>query len=107
MQSAGLVDLRCNGGHVWMNAELMVVPHPYYTVTDESGKFELDEVPPGSYEIVAWHEGWSVVRQEAAFDVLTERRVQRPVFTEPKTWEKHVTVNANEQAIVNFVISEK
>ena len=107
MQSAGLVDLRCNGGHVWMNAELMVVPHPYYTVTDESGKFELDEVPPGSYEIVAWHEGWSVVRQEAAFDVLTERRVQRPVFTEPKTWEKHVTVNANEQALVNFVISEK
>lgn len=107
MQSAGPVDLRCNGGHVWMNAELMVVPHPYYTVTEESGKFELDEVPPGSYEIVAWHEGWGVVRQEAAFDVLTERRVQRPVFTEPKTWEKQVTVNANEQAIINFVIPEK
>ncbi|HEV2731108.1 MAG TPA: carboxypeptidase-like regulatory domain-containing protein [Terriglobales bacterium] len=107
MQSAGLADLRCNGGHVWMNAELMVVPHPYYVVTDESGRFELDNVPPGSYEIVAWHEGWGVVRHEAAFDVLTERRIQRPVFTEPKTWEKHVTVNADEKAVVNFAISEK
>src|SRR5256712_11297212 len=71
MQSTGLVDLKCNGGHVWMNAELMVVPHPYYVVTDESGRFELNNVPRGSYEIVAWHEGWGVVRQEAAFDVLT------------------------------------
>jgi len=107
MQSTGLVDLKCNGGHVWMNAELMVVPHPYYVVTDESGRFELNNVPSGSYEIVAWHEGWGVVRQEAAFDVLTERRIQRPVFTEPKTWEQHVTVNADEKAIVNFVITGK
>jgi hypothetical protein len=107
MQSTGLVDLKCNGGHVWMNAELMVVPHPYYVVTDESGRFELNNVPSGSYEIMAWHEGWGVVRQEAAFDVLTERRIQRPVFTEPKTWEQHVTVNADEKAVVNFVITGK
>src|ERR1700733_4781299 len=38
MPSAGLVNLKCNGGHVWMNAELLVVPHPYYAVTDEDGK---------------------------------------------------------------------
>ena len=25
MSTAGLVHLRCNGGHVWMNAEMMVV----------------------------------------------------------------------------------
>ncbi|PYX72359.1 MAG: hypothetical protein DMG72_15180 [Acidobacteria bacterium] len=107
MPSTGLVNLRCNGGHVWMNAEVFVVPHPYYAVTDESGKFELTAVPPGEYAIVAWHEGWGVARQETAFDVLTERRVQRPVFTPPKTWEKKVSVNGNEMAVVNFVISDK
>src|SRR5439155_1572959 len=48
-----------------------------------------------------------LVPQEAAFDVLTERRIQRPVFTEPKTWEQHVTVNADEKAVVNFVIAGK
>jgi len=107
MPSVGLVNLKCNGGHVWMNAEVLVISHPYYAVTDESGKFELTDVPPGDYEIVAWHEGWHVLRSESAFDVLSERRVQRPIFSEPKTWEKSVHVDANDRATVNFVISEK
>jgi hypothetical protein len=107
MPTVGLVNLKCNGGHTWMNAEMLVVPHPYYAVTNEAGKFELSDVPPGKYEIVAWHEGWGVARQEGSFDVLTEKRVQRPVFTEPRTWEKSVSVEPNGAAVVNFVISEK
>ncbi|MFZ0815339.1 MAG: carboxypeptidase-like regulatory domain-containing protein, partial [Candidatus Sulfotelmatobacter sp.] len=54
MSTPGLVNLRCNGGHVWMNAEMMVVSHPYYAVTDESGRFEFTDVPPGTYQIEAW-----------------------------------------------------
>ena len=107
MPSAGLVNLRCNGGHVWMNAEMFVAPHPYYAVTDESGKFELTNVPRGQYQIVAWHEGWSVMRRETAFDVLTEKPVQRPVFSSPKTMEKQVTVHGQENATVDFTLSEK
>ena len=105
LPTAGLVQLRCNGGHVWMNAEMFVVKHPYYAVTDESGRFTLTQVPAGTYEIVAWHEGWGLAGKEQAYDVLTERSVQRPVFTQPKTWEKSVTVGANQSATVNFVIS--
>jgi hypothetical protein len=105
MPAAGLVHLRCNGGHVWMNAEMMVVSHPYYAVTDESGRFEFTDVPPGTYQIVAWHEGWGLAGREQAYDVLTERSVQRPVFTEAKTWEKSVTVSGNQASTVNFVIS--
>ena len=107
MPWAGLVNLKCNGGHVWMNAAVFVIPHPYYAVTDENGRFELSDVPPGEYEVVAWHEGWNVLRREAAFDVLSERRVQRPVFSEPKTWSKSVSVSPDDKATVNFVISEK
>ncbi len=107
MVTAGLANVRCNGGHAWMNAEILVVPHPYYTVTDESGKFELTDVPPGEYEIVAWHEGWKLLRQEAAFDVLTERKIQRPVFSDPKIWEKKVTVGHKKTAVVNFVLADK
>jgi len=90
-----------------MNGTILVVPHPYYAVTDESGKFELSGVPPGEYEIVAWHEGWGVARRDGTFDVLTQRRVERPVFTEPRNWEKKVAVGANGNAAVNFVISAK
>lgn len=107
MSTPGLVNLRCNGGHVWMNAEMMVVNHPYYAVTDESGRYEFTNVPAGTYQIVAWHEGWNLTGKEQAYDVLTERSVQRPVFSEPKTWEKSVTVQANGPSTVNFVIGNK
>jgi len=63
-------------------------------------------VPPGQYEIVAWHEGWSVAREESMFDVLTEKRVQRPQFSDPKSIEKAVTVNPNETAVVNFILEK-
>jgi hypothetical protein len=107
MATPGLVNLRCNGGHVWMNAEMMVVSHPYYAVTDESGRFQFTDVPPGNYQIVAWHEGWGLAGKEQAYDVLTEHTVQRPIFTEPKTWEKSVTVSTSQSSTVNFVIGNK
>jgi hypothetical protein len=107
MSTPGLVTLRCNGGHVWMNAQMFVIPHPYYAVTDESGRFELTDVPPGTYQIVAWHEGWTLAGKAQAFDVLTQKTVQRPLFTEPRTWEKSLRLNANQASKVNFMISNK
>ena len=47
------------------------------------------------------------LRKVKLLDVLTERRVQRPIFTEPKSWEKSVTVNASQPSVVNFMISSK
>ena len=107
LNAPGLVNLKCNGGHVWMNAEIMVIPHPYYSVTDKNGRFELTGVPAGDYEIEAWHEGWSVAGQQSSFDVLTQLKVQRPIFSEPRTWDKRVTVAPAQTTTVNFSISEK
>jgi hypothetical protein len=45
--------------------------------------------------------------REQAYDVLTERTVQRPIFNEPRIWEKPVTVNAGESSVVNFLVSSK
>jgi hypothetical protein len=107
ISTPGLVNLRCNGGHVWMNAEMMVVSHPYYAVTEESGSFEFTDVPPGTYQLVAWHEGWNLLGKEHAYDALTARSIERPLFSESKTWEKSVTVSGNQVSTVNFVISNK
>ena len=50
-----MVRLKCDV-HEWMSAYVGVVPHPYYAVTTGGGKFELKNVPPGTYTVEAWHE---------------------------------------------------
>jgi hypothetical protein len=107
MTREGMVDLRCNAGHVWMNGEMIVAPHPYYRVTDADGNFELTDVPPGQYEIVAWHEGWRVVGETPIYDVMTQVRVKRPVFSDPVIWSKPVTVLPRATVEVNFTLGEK
>jgi plastocyanin len=42
--------------HPWMNAWVAVMPHPYFSVTKADGKFEIKDLPAGTYEIEAWHE---------------------------------------------------
>jgi hypothetical protein len=107
MMREGVVDLRCNAGHVWMNAEMIVATNPYYAVTDADGNFELTEVPPGQYEIVAWHEGWRMVGESALYDVMTQTRVKRPMFSAPIVWSKQVTVPGSQTVTVNFTLGEK
>jgi hypothetical protein len=106
MTREGKVSLRCNV-HVWMNGEMMVARHPYYAVTDEYGNFELTQVPPGDYEIVAWHEGWRVVGESALYDLATQVRVKRPVFSDPVIWSKSVTVPPRDIVDVNFTLGER
>jgi hypothetical protein len=43
------------GGHPAASAWVVVPPHPYYTLTDEQGRFRLDDVPAGEYTLVVWH----------------------------------------------------
>ncbi len=52
----GLIRLRCDAGHTWMSAYVMVTDTPYYAVTDANGNFTLEGVPPGKYELEVWQE---------------------------------------------------
>jgi len=50
-----MIPLKCDV-HPWMQGYLGVLAHPFFGVTGESGTFELKGLPPGTYEIEAWHE---------------------------------------------------
>ncbi|HEY1910143.1 MAG TPA: carboxypeptidase regulatory-like domain-containing protein [Vicinamibacterales bacterium] len=50
-----MVPFKCDV-HGWMNAYVGVVSHPYFAVTDKDGKFDLKDLPPGTYTLEAWHE---------------------------------------------------
>lgn len=42
--------------HSWMRGWVVVIPHPFYALTDAQGRFKLDNVPPGQYTLRSWHE---------------------------------------------------
>lgn len=52
---AGLVKVFCHI-HSEMSATIMVFDHRFYTVPGPDGRFTIDRVPPGTYQVSAWHE---------------------------------------------------
>ena len=52
----GAVPILCNV-HPEMSAYLVVVPTPYFATSDQAGNYKIENVPDGSYTVIAWHEG--------------------------------------------------
>jgi hypothetical protein len=48
------VELACDA-HSWMAGWLYVLEHPYYSVIGADGGFDIGNIPPGDYKLVAWH----------------------------------------------------
>jgi len=55
MEEAEIIKVECDL-HNWMRAWIVVTPNAYSTVSDSDGSFEIPDVPPGKYELTAWHE---------------------------------------------------
>ncbi len=52
-ETEGLVTLGCNI-HDWMIAFILVVPTPWFRVTDANGSAQLRDLPTGSYNVEVW-----------------------------------------------------
>jgi hypothetical protein len=71
-----IVQMIC-GMHEFMQTWGWIVENPYYAKTQKGGDFTIDELPPGTYEVVAW-------------------------LPHMKPIEKKVTVDPNGTAVLNF-----
>ena len=81
----GFVEVKpeAGSGGAW----IVAAPHPYYVVSDERGRFVLDEIPPGTYTMVVWHE-----------PVVTGVRPGGElVITAPTVVKRRVTVKAGQR----------
>jgi plastocyanin len=57
-----MVKLKCDV-HPWMSAWIGVVPHPFFEVTGEAGRFRLEGLPAGEVTVEAWHETLGSLRR--------------------------------------------
>jgi plastocyanin len=88
----GVIRVVCDA-HPHMTAWIVVHDSPYYAVTDERGAYRIDGVPPGSYKLTMWHEGF----RPKGLD-----KDGRPLYDEPHTVSRDVTIAPRTTATVDF-----
>ncbi len=77
----GMFQIKCDV-HPWMSAYMGVFTHPFFSVTKADGKFSLNGLDAGTYEITAWHERLGT--QTASVTVgANETKAQNFKFTTP------------------------
>jgi plastocyanin len=54
----GIVRVFCDI-HSHMNAFILVFSHPFFAMTALDGRYRIENVPPGTYNVIAWNEGTS------------------------------------------------
>jgi plastocyanin len=56
------IAVKCNI-HPWMQSYVAVLNNPYFQVTGSDGRFNLGNIPPGTYTLTAWHELYGASEQ--------------------------------------------
>ena len=88
----GVVRVVCDA-HPHMAAWMIVHDSPYFAVTDDKGAFRIDGIPPGSYKVTMWHEG---------FRPRGVDKDGRPRYDAPRTISRNVTIAPKGAATVEF-----
>jgi plastocyanin len=61
-EKSGIVQVFCHI-HSDMSAIVVVLGNPFFSAPDSSGNYAIENVPPGDYTIVGWHERTKPVSQ--------------------------------------------
>jgi hypothetical protein len=88
----GPVQVLCDA-HTHMFAWVYVHDSPYFAVSDARGAYRIESVPPGTYRLTMWHEG---------FRAKGVDRDGRPVYDDATVVKKEVTIAPRREATVDF-----
>jgi plastocyanin len=77
---AGVVKIGCNI-HDWMAAVILVVPTPFYAVTNEAGEFTVSGLPSGTVPLTAWHELSHTKVEEITQQIRAEQDIAGVTFS--------------------------
>jgi plastocyanin len=88
----GAVRVLCDA-HPHMMGWLYVHDSPYVTTTDERGHFKIDGIPPGTYKVTMWHEGF----RQKGID-----KDGRPQYEDPVTVTKEIQIGPKASATLDF-----
>lgn len=78
-----LFPVRCDI-HPWMRAYIAVMTHPYFAVTAKDGRFEIEDVPAGEYELEVWHEKLGTKTKRVAVPASGAARIDFTLEVPPR-----------------------
>jgi plastocyanin len=61
--------------HGWMKSYMVVLPHPFHSVSQMNGTFSIANLPPGNYTLVAWHEKYGSQEQQVTVGAKEQKQV--------------------------------
>lgn len=93
LQEAGLVQVEVKAGVTKVESEdgkvaaawVLALDTPYYAVTDDSGRFRLDELAPGTYEITFWQPPVATANRDGSWSYGAPIVIKRSVKVDAKT----------------------
>ena len=77
-----IVQVKCDV-HSWMNGYIVVVDHPYHSITNEKGEYSIEGIPAGIYQVEYWHEKLGKMKKEVKIGAGASTKLDL-VFTEEK-----------------------
>lgn len=92
LTKTGAVRVLCDA-HPHMMGWLYVHDSPYVATTDDRGAYRIDGIPPGTYKVTMWHQGF---RQKGT------DKDGRPLFEDPVTATKDLTIGPKAAATLDF-----
>ncbi len=97
IKKTGFLVATCDAGHPWMNAYIMVADQPYFAMTDTDGNYAIENIPPGEYRLVMWHEGVRVTKV-----VKEGTKTVRYEYEDPYVSENQLTIERGQTSRVDF-----